>query len=485
MRAREYFTLAFGSIVGAGWMVVLNDWLARGGSAGAMIAFLVGGVALVPVVYVYGRLARRMPEAASEVAYTAAVFPRGVSFATGWAMTLAYVIVCPYEAVAIGRIASYVFPQINTLELYRVDGHPVYLPHLVLGVGTTLAITLINYRGIRFSTVFQNATTFGLLAVFAVFATLGLWRGDPANLWPFFAKDWEAGQTYLRVQVLALQAFASPGGAATVLPQAPAALALAARDAFAVDLWGAVLSTLAVLQVVPYFMTGFETIPKCSEEAAADFEPGRFLGVMFLALGVGTFFYVTVIAVVALLQPWPELTQTEFATAVAFEKTFGWPWLVQLIMAGVVLSLLKVFNGNFLAATRLLYAMGRRDLIGARLGEVGERYRTPTAAIALVGSVTLLASLLGRAVLVPISEVGSLACALGWLATSLAFTCGAAGPLRRGARLVGLVGAVVSAALVAIAVAGFGWFHVLTLAGWAGLGLALWLRQRGSRMVGR
>jgi len=34
-----------------------------------------GGLALVPVALVYGRLASRMPEAASEIAYTGAVFP--------------------------------------------------------------------------------------------------------------------------------------------------------------------------------------------------------------------------------------------------------------------------------------------------------------------------------------------------------------------------------------------------------------------------
>ena len=34
----------------------------------------------------------------------------------------------PLEAVAIGKIAGYVFPSMNSLELDRVSGHPVYLP---------------------------------------------------------------------------------------------------------------------------------------------------------------------------------------------------------------------------------------------------------------------------------------------------------------------------------------------------------------------
>src|SRR5262245_45461412 len=178
MGATEYFTLAFGSIVGVGWVVVIEEWLTAGGPGGAMLAYLLGGLALLPVALAYGRLAQRMPEAASEIAYTAAAFPPVVSFLTGWAMTFAYLIVCPYEAVAIGRLAAYVFPQMNSLPLYQVGRHTVYLPHLLLGVAVTLAITLINVGGIRFSSQFQNWTTFGLLAVFCVFAPLGLWHGS-------------------------------------------------------------------------------------------------------------------------------------------------------------------------------------------------------------------------------------------------------------------------------------------------------------------
>src|SRR5262245_23603025 len=297
MRARDYFTLAFGSIVGVGWMILLDDWLARGGPVGAMLGFLVGGIALIPVVCIYGKLAERMPESASEVAYTAAAFPRGVSFATGWAMVFANAIVCPFEAVAMGRVASYLLPQMNSMERYQVAGYPVYLPHLLLGLGTTALILWVNYRGIHQSTVLQNLTTFGLLAIFAMFTVLGLSRGEMDNLPPYFAD--ERG------------------------------------------LNGAMLSVLAVLPIVPYYMMGFETIPKCSEEAARDFEARRFVRVMLLALAVATFFYVAVIAVVALLHPWQALLEVPFATAVAFEHAFG-PWLVQLVMLGVVLSLVKV-----------------------------------------------------------------------------------------------------------------------------------------------
>jgi amino acid transporter len=426
-------------MVGVGWMLVIDDWLSRGGGVGAMLGFLIGGLVLTPIGYVYGRLTERMPDAGSEVAYTSAVFPKAVSFSTGWTMTLAYLIVCPYESVAVGRVASYVFPQMNTMELYRVGGYPVYLPHLVAGLAVTFVIVFVNYRGIHVSSTFQNLTTFGLLAIFAVFGTLGLFRGSVSNLQPAFADDrgWVGG----------------------------------------------FVSTVMVLQIVPYFMTGFEAAPKCSEEAAADFEPRHFVRVIFLALGAGVLFYVGIIAVVTLLQPWPTLVTERFATAVAFERAFGSRALVEFIMLGVMFSLLKIFNGNFLTSTRLLFAMGRRGLLDTRLGRVHDRFQTPVIAVSFVGALTVLATFLGQAVLVPISEVGSLASAIGWLATCLAFCAGAGGVANPRTRLIGICGVIVAALLIAMkfvpAVPGsFRLYEYLALSGWVVAGWVLW-RQRG------
>ncbi len=438
LRAKEYFTLAFGSMVGVGWMLVIDDWLARGGAVGAMLGFMIGGLALFPIGFVYGRLTAVMPDAGSEVAYTAAVFSNRTSFATGWMMTLAYLIVCPYEAVAVGRVASYILPQMNSSELYRVGGYAVYLPHVIAGLILTAIIVAINYRGIRVSATFQNWTTFGLLAIFAVFATLGLFRGDSSNLQPPFAD--ERGMA------------------------------------------GALLSTLMVLQIVPYFMTGFETAPKCSEEAATDFEPQHFTRVIFLALGAGIFFYVTIIAVVSLLQPWPSLVNERFATAVAFERAFGSRLLVQVIMLAVLFSLLKIFNGNFLTSTRLLFAMGRRNLLDARLTELHENYRTPKTAILFVGIVTAIASLLGQAALVPISDVGSLASATGWLATCLSFCYGAGNVATSRSRIVAACGAVIAAMLILMKIVpvipgSFRLYEWIALAVWIAIGFAFWKRR--------
>src|SRR5437660_8778971 len=372
LRVTDYFTLGWGTMVGVGWHVIMDDWLLRGGSLGTVLGFAIGSALFFPIGWVYGKLVMAMPDAAGEVAYTSAVFPRPVSFATGWMMTLAYFIVCPWEAVAVGRIAGYIFPALDSLELYRIAGRPVYLPHLIIGLGLTALLTTLNYRGIGLSATFQNWTSFGTLALFIVFVVLGVSKGSPRNFPPLFT-------------------------------HAP------------------LVSFLLVVQIVPYFMTGFESVSKAAEESTTGFRDRGFLTAIWMAVLVGILFYTIVIAAVAFVAPWHELTREKFMTAVAFQRAVGSRSVVNVILAAALLSLFKCFNGNFVAASRLLFALGRRGLIDPRAGQIHPKHQTPSAAVLCMGLATATCMLLGDAILVPITEVGSVACAIGWAATCAAY----------------------------------------------------------------
>jgi basic amino acid/polyamine antiporter, APA family len=372
LRLTDYFTLAWGTMVGVGWLVVMDDWLLRGGALGALLGFAIGGALLFPIGWVYGRLVAAMPDAAGEIAYTAAAFSRPISFSTGWMMMLAYFIVCPWEAVAVGRIAGYIFPSLDSIEIYRIAGRPVYLPHLLIGLALTALLTTLNYRGIRLSATFQNWTSFGTLALFIVFIAIGASRGSPHNFPPLFT-------------------------------HAP------------------LVSFLLMLQIVPYFMTGFESVSKAAEESTPGFRSQSFLKAIWMAILIGILFYTIVIAAVAFVAPWHELTGEKFMTAVAFQHAVGSRWIVNIILAAAFLSLFKCFNGNFVAASRLLFALGRRNLIDARAGQIHPRHQTPSVAVLCIGLATAACMLLGDAILVPITEVGSVACAIGWAATCAAY----------------------------------------------------------------
>ena len=434
----EFFTFGFGSMVGVGWVVLMDDWLGRGGPGGAFLGFLAGGLLLLPVAVTYGRMVREVPDAGGEIAYTEGVLPRGWRFAAAWTMVLAYAIVCPWEAVAFGNLLGRLLPFFRQAELYSVAGRAITAPKLAAGLGLTAVIAAVNVAGIRLSGLFQNVLTFGMLALVAAFTGMGLARGDPSRLEPLFAR---------------------PGAS------------------------GALLSILLVVQIVPYFMTGFESVGKESEEARPGFDPRNFGRAILIAAVAGTAFYCLVIAAVSLVFPWRSLVSGRLGTEAAFERAFSSRSIAQLILFAALLSLVKIFNGNFVAATRMLYGIGRRGLVHPALARLHPRSGAPAAAIALLAVLTAGSAFLGDALLVPVTEVGSLAVGVGWLSTCVAYLV--RHPSGRGRAAAGF-GAAVSAAIVLMKTlppvpGSFSKAEWIAFASWSGLGAAFWLaRPRGA-----
>jgi APA family basic amino acid/polyamine antiporter len=436
----EYFTFGFGTMIGVGWVVLMDDWLARGGPGGGMLGYLIGGLLLFPIAHTYGRLVQRIQDAGAEIAYTEGVFPPLVSFGAGWTMILSYAIVCPWEAVATGNLLARVFPGLNSYHLYTIDGSPIYAPRLAVGLALTVLIALVNYRGIKPSGIFQDVMTFGLLATFAIFTVLGFAKGSVTNMQPLFSQ---------------------PG---------------------AVGPW---LSIFLVLQIVPYFMTGFESVAKGSEEAKAGFDPRNFTKAIYAALIAGFLFYVIVIAVVTYVYPWREIVSGHVRTEVAFERAFGSRAIAQLILFGAFLSLLKIFNGNFVAATRMLYAIGRRNLVHPSLGRIHPVHGTPMVAIALMAVLTAAAAMFGDAILVPVTEVGSLAVGVGWLSACAAYLARRRGGGASGAESpsMAIVGCMVAVLIVLMKIVpgvpgSFSRAEWIAFIAWSAFGLGFWLARR-------
>lgn len=433
----EYFTFGFGTMIGVGWVVLMDDWLSRGGPGGGMLGFLIGGLCLFPIAHTYGRLVQQIQDAGAEIAYTESVFSPFTSFAAGWTMVLSYAIVCPWEAVATGNLLARVFPSLNTHQLYSIGGTAIYAPRLAVGLVLTLLIAIVNYRGIRPSGVFQDVMTFGLIATFAIFTVLGFARGSASNMQPLFSR---------------------PGAG------------------------GAWLSIFLVLQIVPYFMTGFESVAKGSEEAKSGFDPRSFTTAIYSALIAGFLFYFLIVAVVTYVYPWQEIVTGHVRTEVAFERAFGSHAIADLVLFGAFLSLLKIFNGNFVAATRMLYALGRRNYVHASLGRVHPVFGTPIVAIALMAALTVAAAMFGDAILVPVTEVGSLAVGVGWLSACLAYLARRArtDAARREGATMARIGVAVALAIVVMKVVpsvpgSFTGNEWIAFAGWSAMGLVFWM----------
>jgi basic amino acid/polyamine antiporter, APA family len=430
----DYFALGFGVMVGTAWLVIMDDLFARGGPLGAIVGFIVGALTLLPVGYVYGELVKAIPDAGGEVAYTALFFPKSVSFLTGWLMLLSYFLTCPFEAVAAGKIAAYVFPSIDSMELYRVGDRPVYLGHVLLGLTITVVLTWLNYRGIQASARFLKWTTFTFLGCVIIFVAAGFGHGSPSNFRPLLANT-------------------------------------------------PLMSIFLVWQVTPWLMSGFESVGKGAEEASPDFQGKNFSVAILMTIVVGLAFFCVVIAAVAYAAPWQSLANEKFSTAVAFERALHARWIVNLIMGSAFIALLKAFNGNVVASSRMLFAMGRRNLLDHRLARIHSINQTPSVAVISVGVATVIAILMGEALLVPVLEVGAVGSAIGWMSACASYFCMKPSFLGRSAAIFGLLltAAMILAKVVPTVPGHFTRPEWIALGIYGLLGYALWSRRHDER----
>src|SRR5262252_5737546 len=426
LRLIDYFALAFGVMVGTAWLVVMDDILQRGGPLGAILGFTLCALILLPIGFVYGQLVREIPDAAGEAAYVAKFFPPAISFATGWMMFLSYFLTCPFEALAAGRISGYLFPSLNTIELYRLGRYPVYLPHMLLGLSLTILLTWLNYRGIQASARLSKTATFTFLTLVVIFALAGARHGSVSNLHPLFS-------------------------------HAP------------------LLSILLVWQVVPWLVSGFESVGKVAEEASPGFAQRDFSVAILLTIFSGLIFFLVVIAAVSYVAPWQSLQSNgPFPTALAFERALHAHWIVVLIMGSALVALVQAFNANIVASSRLLFAMSRRNLLNPRMSQVHPRNQTPSTAVLSVGVATALTIFLGEALLVPILEVGAVSAAVAWMAACAAYYKMKPSGMKRAAALFGLL---ITTAMILVKVlpwvpGHFTWHEWIALAIWALLGAA-------------
>lgn len=368
------FTLAFGSMIGVGWVTAMGFWLSQAGPGGAALAFLAGGAIMILIGLCYAELTPMLPVAGGEVAYAYASSGVGRAFVVGWALAFGYLSVSAFEAISVGYVLSYLIPAIDRWPLYSVAAQTVYGSHLILGLGLTAAVTWVNYRGGAFAGRLQTILTGLFILLTSAFVLCGFANGSIENARPFF----------------------------------PATEGL--------ETWTGVL---AVLVTAPFWFVGFDTIPQAAEEADAEVPP-RDLGLAILiAIAGAALFYAVLILSVAFAAPWRLSVAAPLPTAAAFESALGSSWMARLVLLSALVGLLTSWNGFFLAGSRVLFAMGRGLLISGRLGATHPRFGSPDAAVLFSGAVTALGSLLGRGGLAPLVNVGSFAIALAFLGVAL------------------------------------------------------------------
>ncbi len=370
-----FFALAFGSMIGVGWITALGGWFEQAGPVGAIVAFVAGGTLMLIIGLCYAEVTPMLPLTGGEVAYAYKAFGTSHAFVIGWFLAFGYLSVSAFEAISVGLVLSFLFPQIDVLPLYEIAGSTVYTSHLLLALVFTGFITAINYFGVGIASRVQVVLTVLFLLCAVLFVASGIAGGGIGNLAPYFG-DSALGS-------------------------------------------GGLAGMLAVFVTVPFWYVGFDTIPQAAEERRED-SPLHRLGLyVVLAIIFSTVFYIAIILGAGMAGPWRDIVGEDLPTAAAFSAAFESQALVRLVLVAGLIGLLTSWNGFFLAGSRVLFSLGRGRIIHESFGRTHARHGTPTKAVLFSGLVTFLSALLGRGAIIAFVDVGSFCIALAFLGVAL------------------------------------------------------------------
>ncbi len=362
-----FFSLAFGAIVGSGWVVVLGDWLKAAGPGGASLGFLAGALVMVLVALCYGELAARSTAAGGEFLYALETFGRFPAFLVGWFLTLYSVAVCAFEAIALAWMLRAVVPMIALPAAYHVGSSAVAWDALLVGIGGALAIAALHRRGAAVAIRFQNAVTYGFIAVSVFLIVLGLCAGHPRNLEPLLAapanSSWMAGACW-------------------------------------------VFATCA------YFLNGWQAAIHAIEERRANLSPRHIIVCVVAAIVASALFYCGIIVSSASTMPWQHLATLDLPAAAAFSSIGPHGIFGTLVLVAAMISLAKTWSAMTWMSSRLIFAQARFGLLPRWLAQVDPSTGVPHRALAVVSAFTLLGVALGRSAILPIVDMVSLCLAL-------------------------------------------------------------------------
>ena len=375
----DILVIAFGAMIGWGWVVQSGSWIDKGGVIGAMLGFLLGGVMIFFIGLTYAELTPAMPECGGEHVFSMrAMGPYG-SFVCTWAIILGYVSVVCFEACAFPTIISYLWPGFLKGYMYTVAGFKIYASWVAVAVVFAFFITIINILGAKTAAILQTILTVAIGAAGIALVVASLFTGSPSNL---DGQVFEGGTT------------------------------------------GNILKNIiGVAAVSPFFFIGFDVIPQAAEEINV---PLKKIGKMLLlSIVLAISFYALVIFAVGFVMDKGEVAVSYagsgLVTADAMAKAFHSEAMSKVIIIAGMCGIITRWNSFMLGGSRAIYSMAESYMVPRIFKKLHPKYKTPTVAIWLIGILSMLAPFAGRQMLVWVSDAGNFGCVLAYCMVSVSF----------------------------------------------------------------
>ena len=327
----EAMTLGGGTMIGAG-IFILPGLAAEGAGPASSISFAIAGFVALLAALSLAELATGMPIAGGSYHYVNRALGGLFGSIVGWGMWTGLMFASAFYMIGFG--------QYIVVPLPFLDGRALIV---LIGLVGLAAITGLNYYGTDESSGAQNLMIGAELVVVLAYVAAGVFFIEPGNLAEF-------------------------------APTGPV---------------GIVATTGTVF--VTYL--GFEIIATVAGEIE---EPGRLIPLtMVLSVVSVTILYVVIMLVSTGVVPYQQLGSSFVPVSDVAAITMGGAVGVAAVTIAAAVAAISSSNSSILAASRVIYAMGRDGLMSDRLNVTHDRFATPHRAIIATGGVTGLLVLAG------------------------------------------------------------------------------------------
>lgn len=367
---KDIFAIAFGAMIGWGWVVMAGDWIMGAGTLGAMIAFAIGGVMVLFVGLTYAELTSAMPECGGEHVFSLRALGKNGSFICTWAIILGYVGVVAFESCAFPTVIQYIAPGFLQGYMYTIAGFDVYASWVAVAVIASIVITAVNFFGAKPAAFLQSVLTFGIAGIGIALIAGSAVNGDAANMEPMFDNG--------------------VGG------------------------------ILKVAVMTPFMFVGFDVIPQAAEEINVPFK--KIGKIMIFSIAMAVIWYVAIIFAVSFIMNKGVMGSSTLVTADAMKLAFGNSTLASnVLIIGGMAGIMTSWNSFFMGGSRAIFSLAESKMLPEFMAKLHPQYKTPTNAVLLIGVVSCIAPFFGRAMMVWLTDAGSFGVCLAYVLVSLSF----------------------------------------------------------------
>ena len=378
------WALSFGCAVGWGAFVMPGTtFLPVGGPLGTVIGMAVGGLIMLVIGFNYHYMMNRYPDAGGTYTYSKRVFGYDHGFMSAWFLILVYIAITWANATALPLIFRKLLGDFFQVGFhYQIAGYDVYLGEALLSIFALWLFGFVCIRGGKFAARIQTIAalvlfTGILIGLSTVISTNGL---SVFDFQPDFAPNVGTFSAIFGVVVLAPWAFA---GFESV-SQSTEGFKFSTKKTFLI------LSVAVLTSALAYIFLSIIAIS----------DPPKIYGNWFQ--------YISDIGNLSGLAGLP----TFFAIDMLMGNT-GLIILAVTVVAAVVTGLV----GNYIAASRLIYALTKDDLLPNWFGRLN-KFRTPRNAIFFIMLLSLPIPFLGRTAISWIIDVNTIGATIDYTYTS-------------------------------------------------------------------